>query len=118
MSLRGSHSALKLNFAEAKVGLFRRSFDRAVKFCRILELIKRGDFRNFTHKVRAVKFKLKPIPPIFAARVFKLVKLNRLRFKFNPKREIPAVLDPARTAQQHDISLILRQIGFKRGAQK
>ena len=29
--LRGSHSALKLNFAEAKVGLFRRSFDRAVK---------------------------------------------------------------------------------------
>ena len=32
MSSRGSHSALKLNFAEAKVGLFRRSFERAVKF--------------------------------------------------------------------------------------
>ncbi len=31
MNLRGSHSALKLNFAEEKVGLFRRSFDRAVK---------------------------------------------------------------------------------------
>ena len=32
MSLRGSHSALKLNFAEEKVSLFRRSFERAVKF--------------------------------------------------------------------------------------
>lgn len=99
MSLRGSHSALKLNFAEAKIGLFRRSFERAVKFCRILEFIKRGDFGNFAHKAHAVKFKLKPILPIFAAQVFKLVKLNRLRFKFNPKREIPAAPDPARTAQ-------------------
>ena len=31
MSLRGSYSALKLNFAEEKVSLFRRSFERAVK---------------------------------------------------------------------------------------
>ena len=31
MSLRGSHSALKLNFAEEKVGSFRRSFESAVK---------------------------------------------------------------------------------------
>ncbi len=31
MSLRGSYSALKLNFAEEKGGLFRRSFERAVK---------------------------------------------------------------------------------------
>jgi len=31
MSSRGSHSALKLNFAEAKIGLFWRSFERAVK---------------------------------------------------------------------------------------
>lgn len=31
MSLRGSHIALKLNFAEAKIGLFRRSFECAVK---------------------------------------------------------------------------------------
>jgi len=31
MSLRGSHSALKLNFAKEKVSLFRRSFERAVK---------------------------------------------------------------------------------------
>ncbi len=31
MSLRGSHSALKLNFAEAKIGLFRCSFESAVK---------------------------------------------------------------------------------------
>ncbi len=31
MSLCGSHSALKLNFAEEKVSLFRRSFERAVK---------------------------------------------------------------------------------------
>ncbi len=31
MSLRGSHSALRLNFAEAKIGLFRHSFERAVK---------------------------------------------------------------------------------------
>ena len=99
MSSRGSHSALKLNFAEEKVGLFRRSFEHTVKFCRILELIKRGDFRNFTHKARAVKFKLKPIPPISAARVCKVAKFNRVRFKFNLKREIPAAPDPARTAQ-------------------
>lgn len=32
MSSHGSHSALKLNFAEAKTGLFCCSFDRAVKF--------------------------------------------------------------------------------------
>ena len=31
MSLRGSHSALKLNFAETKADLFCRSFDRVVK---------------------------------------------------------------------------------------
>ena len=31
MSLRGSHSALRLNFAEAKVGLFCLNFERAVK---------------------------------------------------------------------------------------
>ena len=99
MSFCGALVISNLNFAEAKVGLFRRSFEHTVKFCRILELIKRGDFRNFTHKARAVKFKLKPIPPISAARVFKLVKLNRLCFKFNPEREIPAVPDPARTAQ-------------------
>jgi len=36
MSLRGSHSALKLNFAEAKGGLFRRSFERAVKFANFI----------------------------------------------------------------------------------
>jgi len=36
MSLRGSHFALKLNFAEAKIGLFRRGFESAVKFANFI----------------------------------------------------------------------------------
>lgn len=98
MSSHGSYSALKLNFAEAKGSLFCCSFERAIKFCRILELIKRGNFRNFAHKAHAVKFKLKPILPIFAARVRKVAKSDRIRFKFSLRREISAVPDPARTA--------------------
>lgn len=31
MSSRDSHVVSKLNFAEAKIGLFRHSFERAVK---------------------------------------------------------------------------------------